>query len=88
MVAESGMTAQTRPMEGLYTASVVPTMKPPPTQVAVKCAYASYVIYDSKNVLGGGDFSRKTCDPFETFGGSSLFSFFMCVFVKKNLDCV
>lgn len=35
MVAVMGITAQVRPMEGLYTASAVPTMKPPPTHVAV-----------------------------------------------------
>lgn len=34
MVAVMGITAQVRPMEGLYTASAVPTMKPPPTHVA------------------------------------------------------
>lgn len=34
-VAVIGITAQVSPMEGLYTASAVPTMKPPPTQVAV-----------------------------------------------------
>lgn len=36
MVAVIGITAQVRPMDGLYTASAVPTMKPPPTQVAVR----------------------------------------------------
>lgn len=36
MVAVMGITAQVRPMDGLYTASAVPTMKPPPTQVAVR----------------------------------------------------
>lgn len=34
MVAVIGITAQVSPMEGLYTASAVPTMKPPPTHVA------------------------------------------------------
>lgn len=36
MVAVMGITAQVRPIDGLYTASAVPTMKPPPTQVAVR----------------------------------------------------
>ena len=35
MVAAMGITAQIRPMDGLYTASAVPTMNPPPTHVAV-----------------------------------------------------
>lgn len=34
MVAVIGITAQVSPMEGLYTASAVPTIKPPPTHVA------------------------------------------------------
>lgn len=36
MVAVIGMTAQISPMVGLYTASAVPTMNPPPTHVAVR----------------------------------------------------
>lgn len=35
MVAVIGITAQISPMDGLYTASAVPTMNPPPTHVAV-----------------------------------------------------
>lgn len=35
IVAAIGITAQISPMEGLYTASAVPTMNPPPTHVAV-----------------------------------------------------
>lgn len=35
MVAAIGITAQISPMVGLYTASAVPTMNPPPTHVAV-----------------------------------------------------
>lgn len=34
MVAVIGITAQVSPMEGLYTASAVPTINPPPTHVA------------------------------------------------------
>lgn len=33
--AVTGMIAQVSPMVGVYTASVRPTMKPPPTNVAV-----------------------------------------------------
>lgn len=32
--AVTGMTAQVSPIVGVYTASVRPTMKPPPTKVA------------------------------------------------------
>lgn len=32
--AVTGMTAQVSPIVGVYTASVSPTMKPPPTNVA------------------------------------------------------
>ena len=35
VAAVTGMTAQVSPMVGVYTASARPTMKPPPTNVAV-----------------------------------------------------
>lgn len=60
MVAVMGITAQVRPMEGLYTASAVPTMKPPPTHVAVSQTNKQRT--NRQNTVGGKNNSGNVSD--------------------------
>lgn len=49
MVAVIGITAQVSPMEGLYTASAVPTIKPPPTHVAETHKYTQKAASETRS---------------------------------------